>query len=156
METDTTTAPPLTATLACGHDIYVTPAQSAAGQAYHCGQFRGITRLPGEAGPDVAMLAALTPRQADLLSAKLRAAYAGVAVLKDSAGFRTPEWDSLDALWDDLHGLACDANAAEHAAHERETDPGILAAGRRLNHLDDIAKAEQLLAAERTAGWGTL
>lgn len=51
METDTTTTtvPPPTATLACGHDIYVTPAQSAAGQAYHCGQFRDITRLPGEA-----------------------------------------------------------------------------------------------------------
>jgi hypothetical protein len=151
MDQDTTTARPATATLACGHDILTTPAQEDAGQAYHCGQFRAIARLPGEAGPDAAMLAALTSRQADLLAAKFRAAYVGVAVLQDGAGFRTPEWDSLDALWDDLHGLAIDANAAERAAHERETAPELIANARRSNHLDAIARAEQLLAAERTA-----
>ncbi|HMH92619.1 MAG TPA: hypothetical protein VK586_16225 [Streptosporangiaceae bacterium] len=150
MDMDTTTRP-AAATLACGHDILTTPAQEDAGQAYHCGQFRGITRLPGEAGPDTAMLAALTGRQADLLGAKFRAAYVGVAALKDGAGFRTPEWDSLDALWDDLHGLACDANAAEYAAHEREAGPALVADARRHNHLKSITDAERLLAAERTA-----
>lgn len=51
------------ATLACGHDILVTPAQEDAGKAFHCGQFRDITRLPGkpaereQAGPRLAPLA---------------------------------------------------------------------------------------------------
>lgn len=51
MNTDnTTTTRPGQATLACGHDVYITPSQAGAGQAFHCGHFRNITRLPGEAG----------------------------------------------------------------------------------------------------------
>ncbi|HMH89626.1 MAG TPA: hypothetical protein VK586_00945, partial [Streptosporangiaceae bacterium] len=50
--TDQNATRPAAATLACGHDIYVTPAQEAAGQAYHCGQFRAITRLPGDRAQD--------------------------------------------------------------------------------------------------------
>lgn len=101
-------------------------------------------------GPE--LLGALTERQADLLAAKFRAAYVAVSLAKDGEAWRSADWDSLDALWADLHGLATDTIAAGCATHLRETDAEIISSARRFNHLKDITAAEHLLAAERTAG----
>jgi hypothetical protein len=97
------------------------------------------------------LLGALSNRQADLLGQMLRTAYTTVNVLKDDIAYATPEWHSLDVLWDDLWELTRDANAAGRAAHEREIGAEAVAAARRHNHLHHITEAEQLLAAERTA-----
>jgi len=95
METDTTTAPPLTATLACGHDILITPAQEDAGKAFHCGQFRDITRLPGQPaereqpGPRLAPLAdSVAHARRVLADYKLRAASG--AMTADAPGDDSP------------------------------------------------------------------
>lgn len=55
-------------------------------------------------------------------------------------------------LLDDLSGLIGDACDEMGPAHVREAGAGRVAAAGRRNHLAAITKAEQLLAAERTAG----
>lgn len=95
------------------------------------------------------LLGALNSSQADLLGEMLRVAYTTVRIIRADVAYNSPEDKSLSALWDDLHGLSVDALAAERAAHERESGPEIMAAARRLNQLDRITAAEQLLAAER-------
>jgi outer membrane murein-binding lipoprotein Lpp len=56
------------------------------------------------------------------------------------------------AMQDELTALIDDISAAWDVAWESEIGAARLAAARQSNRLDAIAQAEQLLAAERTAG----
>jgi hypothetical protein len=118
-----TTTPPATATLACGHDIYVTPAQEDAGKAFHCGQFRAIADPPplspydssvtddaGATGPD--------PRRAASVAA-LRDLAAGYAQLADAIEARPDIPAPYPETFGGAYVLLCVQTAGELAAAAR-------------------------------------
>lgn len=110
------TAPPATATLACGHDILTTPAQEDAGKAFHCGQFRGITRLPGQpaereqAGPRLAPLADSAAHARRVLADYKQRAASGALFTANPSGDDSP-FVQLGAMAYVLEALlmSCDA-----------------------------------------------
>lgn len=92
------------------------------------------------------ILAALSTDDLDILRADLNAARNKQN--RAHGGFTA----TSDAMYDELTALIADARAAWDTAWESEHGAAALARGRQANHLDAIAKAEQLLAAEGTAG----
>ena len=100
-------------------------------------------------------LTPLTRSQVDVLHAKMAAVR---AVLHEVLSGDSPVRYGSDAyrsfldLQDEISDVAGDAAAEMEPAQEREIGAEDVARAKRNVRLGDIAKAEQLLAAERTAG----
>jgi hypothetical protein len=58
---------------------------------------------------------------------------------------------AMSGLWDELHEVCRDLTEAMGIATLREIGAERVARAERRNHLDEIARAERLLAAERAA-----
>ena len=100
------------------------------------------------------LLAPLTLSQVNCLHSRLRTAGEDLRELLygesrvDDEAARV----SLLGLEDEISDLRADTIGEMLPAHEREAGAARVAAAERRNHLAAITKAEQLLAAERTAG----
>lgn len=99
-------------------------------------------------------LAILSTGQLECLHAHLNVAWSELRELRwgTAADRDDPRRAGWDEVWDEISGLQGDELDARPIAREREIGAERIARANRSNHLDAIAEAEQLLAAERTAG----
>jgi hypothetical protein len=104
--------------------------------------------------PFAPVLAAAQSMQLECLSDYLNVAQSTLMLLRYGAD--ADRDDPRQAAWgeiqDEILGLTGDVLDARPIAREREVGAEIIARARHSNHLDAIARAEQMLAAERARG----